>query len=133
MPNVLHLEKLADVVRYHITADSVLDMACFWHPCGTFGCIAGWAAHDPYFKDLGLEVLPGSYAGNRAGVLVLWRRKDGKPYAYRDFDALETLFELDDYQACYLFGNNPESTGCDLIEDWDDALLRIQEVIRGDV
>lgn len=133
MPNTEHLEELTRVVRYHNAKGTPLDMSVFWHPCGTFGCIAGWAARDPYFRDLGLEVLPGAYQGNRQGVLILWRKRNGQPYAYRDFEALEVLFELDELQAAYLFGDAPLITGFDRIDDWDEALSRIGEVIRGEV
>lgn len=133
MPHVEHLTKLADIVRYHIAQDDPLDMSVFWHPCGTFGCLAGWAARDPYFRELGLEVLPGAYGGNRQGVLILWRRMNGQPYAYRDFDALKELFELDEVQVAYLFGDAPLMTGFERTDDWHEALSRIQEVLRGEI
>lgn len=138
MPHTEHLEKLQEVVRYHIAAGTPLDMSVFWHPCGTMGCVAGWAAHDPYFQDLGLQVLPGTYpgnggVGNRQGVLILWRKRNGESYAYRDFDALKVLFDLDEPQCAYLFGDAPLFTSFERIDDWHDALSRIQDVLRGDV
>lgn len=133
MPNVDHLRQLKRVVYEQIAADSPLDMSTFWHPCGTFGCLAGWAAHDDYFRSKGLQVMPGKYGGNYFGVLVLWLKKEGAPHAMQDFKALEHFFELDAYQACYLFGNNPDATGHDAIVDWHDALARINEVISGEV
>ena len=125
MPNTEHLEKLADVVRYHIKHDTPLDMSTWWHPCGTFGCLAGWAAQDAYFKRLGLKVTQGVYGANRTGMISF----EGFPGIL----AVERLFDLDEHQAAYLFGNNPEITGADAIEDWHEALSRINEVIRGEV
>jgi len=133
MPHHEHLEELARIVRHHNALGTPLDMGCFWSVCGTHGCIAGWAAQDDYFRDLGLAVMPAKVGGNRHGVLVLWQRKGGQPHALQAFDALEHLFELDAYQAAYIFGDNPIITGAETITCWGDALSRIQEVLRGDV
>lgn len=133
MPNNDLLDILADIARQRQQADSPLDMSVFWHPCGTFGCLAGWAAQDERFKALGLQVLPGAYGGNQQGVLVLWRKRGGVPYAFRNFDALKELLDLDEFQACYLFGNNPDNFGVENIVDWQDCLDRIEEVRRGEV
>lgn len=128
MPDLLLLDKLRDVVNDCIVKDVPLDQSTWWHPCGTFGCVAGWAAHYEPFISMGLRVVGGSY-GNlgyyRAGN-ILYAGKS-------DIDALMLLFDLDYYQACYLFGNNPEITGQENTIDWYDALSRINEVMRGDI
>ncbi len=133
MPDRDHLSQLRRVVKERIAADSPIDMSVFWHPCGTFGCVAGWAARDPYFKAQGLSLIPGTYKGNFMGTITLRRAKMGQLLLLSDFRALRELFDLDEYQACYLFGNNPEITGCDAIVDWDDALQRVDEVMSGEV
>lgn len=133
MPDVQLLSLLEGVAQQRLLEDAALDMSVFWHPCGTFGCLAGWAAHDRRFQQLGLQIIPGAYAGNRQGSLVLWRKRDGEPYAHRGFDALKLLFDLDEFQACYLFGNNPDNFGVENIVDWHDAIVRIGEVMRGEI
>jgi len=133
MPDIALLEHLAEVVRQRIDADSALDMSVFWHPCGTFGCVAGWAAHDPHFQALGLVVQSGTYAGNRQGAIMLQRYRAGVPYTIAGFDALTELFALDEVQVAYLFGDAPLFTGFERIIDWHDALSRIYEVLRGEV
>lgn len=134
MPNNDLLDLLADIARQRKQADDPLDMSVFWHPCGSFGCLAGWAARDPRFQEMGLKVLPGAYGGNQQGVLLLERKRNGEPYTIQGFDALTQLFDLDDYQVGYLFGDqNPEVTGYERIVDWDDCLERIGEVRRGEV
>ena len=137
MAHQINLEQLLRVATERKHANSALDMSCWWHPCGTFGCLAGWAAHDPFFEELGLRVLPGTYAGNGSGtihnqgVLILWLRANGKPAPLNYFEALQYLFELDEHQALYLFGNNPDATMHDAIVDWDDAIERIKDVMEG--
>jgi hypothetical protein len=133
MPDLLLLEQLKRVAAQRQAEDASLDMSVFWHPCGSFGCLAGWAARDPFFAALGLKVLQGAYGGNTQGVLLWERRKDGVPYHLSSFKALEALFGLDEFQACYLFGNNPDNFGVENVIDWEDAIERIEEVIRGDV
>lgn len=133
MAHTAHLEKLQELVRYHITQDTPLDMSVFWHPCGTFGCMAGWAAHDSYFQELGLRVTSGTYKGNRQGEIVLCRQHKAQPYYIQGFEALKELFELDETQCAYLFGDAPLFTNFERIDDWHDALSRIGDVLRGDV
>ncbi len=132
MPDLDKLGHLRRVVLARIETDDPLDMSVFWHPCGTFGCVAGWAAQDPFFQSIGLKVVQGRYGGNAQGVLLWERRRFGVPYTLSAFAALEELFGLDEWQACYLFGNNPEITGAEPPADWHEVLSRVDEVIRGD-
>jgi hypothetical protein len=139
MPDVALLTLLEDIARARMLEDVPLDMSTFWHPCGTFGCLAGWAAQDPRFAAMGLSLEPGTYGGrtstgNRQGCLLLHRKRNGEPYMLTNFDALASLFDLDDYQVAYLFGDNdPNVTGYERIIDWMDCLERIGEVRRGEV
>ena len=131
--NIDALENLQRVAEQCLRTNAPLDMSTFWSNCGTFGCLAGWAAQDPWFQHQGLQVLSATPAGNRAGVVVWWRRRNGVPYAIRDFDALQEFFGLDEFQTNYLFADNPWATSVEQIKDWHDALARINEVIRGEV
>lgn len=133
MPDIDALENLQRVAELCRRANHVLDMGQFWSNCGTFGCLAGWAAQDPWFQDRGLQVMSATPGGNRVGVVVWWRRKNSVPYALRDFEALQEFFGLDEYQTNYLFADNPWATNVEQIKDWSDALARINEVIRGEV
>jgi hypothetical protein len=132
MPNVLFLGELARVVRQRRAAGSPLTMEAWARvtACGTAHCLAGWAACDPFFRELGLRCVP---SAGPHGALFLQRRQDGKPVYLEGFEALQELFELDDYQSNYLFGDNPWASNVDRIESWDDALSRINEVIRGEI
>jgi len=133
MANIDALENLRRVAEGCLRNNDTLNMGTFWSNCGTFGCLAGWAAQDPWFQAQGLEVMSATPAGNRVGVVVWWRRKGGVPYALRDFEALEEFFGLDTFQANYLFADNPHATNVETIKDWHDAIARINEVIRGEV
>ena len=134
MPNKDHLTELLRVAKQRRADDVPLDMSVFWHACGTFGCLAGWAAHDPYFRQLGLQVVKGRYhTSDRTGTLWLMHYENRQFKPKMDFKALEYLFELDAYQSCYLFGNNPEITGEEPIVDWEEAVRRIEEVLNGEV
>jgi hypothetical protein len=130
MPNTALLEHLATVVRHHIEHNSPLDMKRWWdEDCG---CVSGWAAQDRYFRALGLGVVQ-SRTSYKQNIVVLQRFKLGQPYYLYGFDALERLFELDEYQADYLFGDNPHSQKRDTVKSWYDVLERVYDVIRGDV
>lgn len=137
MPNTLMLRELSRVVRHHIAHDTPLHMGAWarelpaqeGHECGTVFCVAGHAACDPFFRSKGLEVALGGVHGQ----LRLRQFTNNVPSYLTGFAAIEHLFELDELQSAYIFGDNPWYSGMETASGWHEVLNRIEEVMRGEI
>ena len=95
----VHLERLMylrDVVLPHVEAmaqQGRVDFDTFASECGTYQCLAGWAALDPAFIRQGFQLRGGRY------IRPVFE-------GYSDLEAVAEFFGLDSGEVKCLFGPN---------------------------
>lgn len=125
MPDILRLSELIKALEAARQAGGQLHQGTWGdgHTC----CVGGWAARWPAFNELGLIALPPKELLYRNGNILLVR----KPKPLQGVEALAHFFDLTTTQAQFLFWDNPDYTGFETIDSFDEAIQRINDVMTG--
>lgn len=126
MPDLVRLEHFVTVLK--TVRDRGYGIRMRGWISGWNACYGGWAARDVTFQREGLIGLQPEEAGNKRGAVYL----DVKP-RLMGFDALRVFFDLDHFQTDYLFADNPWLLGFDDALTCDEEIVRIREIMRGEV